>query len=306
MSIIEKFDKKLKEGFIGQKMIVLPPNIKRTVIKNELIKRLYVTAIGYYPYAAFHDRERKFGCKQYILLHCVGGTGVVCINGKVFDLHPNHIIIIPRNTAHEYRASQEDPWTIYWMHFTGEHADLLYDRYSELKSHPVFAAFNEKIVEEFDLIFNLLDTGFSVRNLELANIKLQDYLSNLLYANEINPSMVERDKMSDSIDFMKDNIGKRLSLEHLARQQHLSITHYNRLFKAKTGASPTQYFNELKVQKSCQYLYFTDMSIKEICLELGFSDPYYFSRLFKKLTGIAPASYKNRRSEENKPGQHEI
>jgi hypothetical protein len=38
--------KKVKEGFVGQRMIVFPPDIKKIVVKNPLIKDLYITAIG--------------------------------------------------------------------------------------------------------------------------------------------------------------------------------------------------------------------------------------------------------------------
>jgi AraC-like DNA-binding protein len=34
------------------------------------------------------------------------------------------------------------------------------------------------------------------------------------------------------------------------------------------------------------------MNIKEICKEVGFEDPYYFSRMFKKQIGISPMQYK--------------
>jgi len=296
MNTTEKNGKKIKEGFIGQKMIVLPPNIKRQVLKNELTKRLFLTAIGHYPRAAFHNRERKTGCSQYILLYCTGGTGTIIINGRSFQLLPNHFIILPRNVAHKYSASPEDPWTLYWIHFMGEIADMLFDRYSESASEPVFIAYEDRKIKEFELIFNLLESNFEMRNLEILNMKLQDCLSSFIYAGELNSSDHEDDKISASMLFMKENISRQYSVQELAEQQHLSATHYSRLFRLKTGSSPNQYFSELKIQASCQYLYFTDLSIKEICTELGFSDPYYFSRLFKKLMGISPAKYKRRRN----------
>lgn len=298
MNIVKQTEKKLREGFVGQRMTVLPPNTKRAVVKNELIRRLYITAAGYYPHAAFHSRERKAGCSQYILLYCVHGSGMVTLGGQTFNLSPNHVIILPRNIAHEYHTTKEDPWTIYWVHFIGEHADVLFTRYSELKSDPVFYPYSQRNIGDFDLILNLVENSSEMRSLELASLKLQDCLSNFIYASEINPSLIGMDKIHKSIAFMKAHLEKQLSLPELARQQHLSVTHYSRLFRSKTGNSPNQYFNELKIQKSCQYLYFTDMSIKEISAELGFPDPYYFSRLFKKLTGMAPAVYKSKRTDE--------
>jgi AraC family transcriptional regulator of arabinose operon len=293
MSYEDKSERKVKEGFVGQKMIVLPPNVKKLVVKNELINRLYLTAIGYYPHAVFHSRARKLGCSQYILLYCVAGSGVVTIEGKTLKLNPNHYIILPKNIAHQYTTSQNNPWTIYWIHFKGDNADILFNRYIENVEIPVFSAYDERRFREFELMLKILENSFESRDLEIVNLMLQNFLSHLIYAREINPSLMELDKITKSITFMKKNIAENYSLQDLAAEQCLSVTHYSRLFRAKTGRSPNQYFSELKIQKSCQYLYFSDLNIKEICAEVGFSDQYYFSRLFKKVMGIAPAIYKN-------------
>lgn len=285
--------KKIKEGFLGQKMIVLPPNVKKQVAKNNLIKRFYLTAIGYYPHAIFHDRERKLGSNQYILLYCTEGRGNIYLQGKNIEVEPNTFFIIPKNVAHHYKSSPQDPWTIYWVHFVGEYADYLYSAYMEKKTDLLSIPYDELRIQNFENIFNLLDNSFKIRDLEIINIKLLEFISAFIYHKEINPVHEDDDIVTHSIIFMKNNINILLSVNDLAAQQHLSVSHYSRLFRSKTGCSPCQYFNQLKVQKSCQYLYFTDRNIKEICAELGFEDPYYFSRLFKKLMGISPAKYKN-------------
>jgi AraC-like DNA-binding protein/quercetin dioxygenase-like cupin family protein len=286
--------KKIKEGFVGQRMIVLPPNVKKHVLKNELIKRCYLTAIGFYPRAVNHDRERKLGSPQYILLYCVEGMGYIHMQGIDITLTPNSYFIIPKNVPHRYRSSTENPWSIYWVHFTGESADLLYQRYAEQnRSGKVIIPYEEKRILAFNEIYDLVENSFDVRETEISNIKLLDFISSFIFHKEINPSLQESDVITDSINFMKNNLHQNISLDELADRQHLSISHYCRLFVAKTGRSPHQHFNQLKIWQSCQYLYFSDRSIKEICAELGFDDPYYFSRLFKKLMGISPAKYKN-------------
>jgi len=91
---------------------------------------------------------------------------------------------------------------------------------------------------------------------------------------------------------MKKDIGNRLTIEDLARNQGISPSCYAAIFKAQMYESPINYFNELKVQKAAQYLVSTGRSIKSIGLELGFADQYYFSRLFSKIIGISPSQYK--------------
>jgi AraC-like DNA-binding protein len=285
--------KKIREGFVGQRMIVLTPNIKKIIIKNNLIKRFYFTDMGFYPHAVHHDRERKLGCNQYILLYCIEGKGTIEMPENNISLGPNTFYIIPKNTPHHYKSSPNDPWSIYWVHFVGDNADHLAARYYEKKYDGLSIPYDEKRISNFEEIFNLLEISFDERQLEIINIKLIDYIASFIYYKEINPAYQDDDVVSNSIAFMKKNINRLFTLEELAKQQLLSISQYSRLFKTKMGSSPNQYFSQLKVQKSCQYLYYSDRNIKEICAELGIHDPYYFSRLFKKLMGKSPASYKN-------------
>lgn len=291
--------KKIEEGFIGQKMITVPPDVKKLITKNELIKRLYLTNIGYYPEATYHDRERKTGCPQYILLHCVKGKGHIELEGSYIELKANTCFIIPKNVPHHYKSSTDEPWSIYWAHFTGDHAEALYNRYLERKTDPQPIPYDERRTDAFEEVFGMLENSFEIRDMEIMNIKFQHYISSFIYFKQIDPASKDYDEISGSIAYMKENISNQLFIEDLAMQQHLSVSHYCRLFRAKTGSSPTQYFNQLKIQKSCQYLYFSDRNIKEICAELGFEDPYYFSRLFKKIMGISPAHYKNQYKKEN-------
>jgi len=286
--------KKIREGFVGQKMIVLPPNIKKAVVLNTLINRFYITAIGYYPHAIHHNRERKTGCSQYIFIYCTEGRGTLFLRDTEYELYPNTFIIIPKNTPHHYKSSDTDPWSIYWVHFTGAQGDELYERYLERKLVVSPFPFNEDIIKDFDKIFGLLEHSFELKQLEVINIKALNFLASFVYFKETNPSLQGDNVTTASMAFMKMNLDKQYSLTELAKQQHLSVTQYARLFKHETGNSPIHYFNQLKIQKSCQYLYFTDRSIKEICAEFGFDDQYYFSRLFKKLMGISPAKYKDK------------
>lgn len=286
--------KKIKEGFIGQKMIVIPPEVHNNITKNPLINNLYLTAIGFYPHANHHDRKRKVGCSQYILLYCTEGKGTISLLGESHTLTPNNYFIIPKDTPHHYHSSTTNPWSIYWIHFEGENSDLLYSRHlNNSPSRTYSLPYEEKRIELFDLIFNTIDNSFDQRSIELANINLLQFLSSLIYHKETFPSYYETDCINKSIKFMKDHLNFNYTLQDLADEQNISVSHYSGLFKKKTGSAPIQYFNQLKIHKACQFLYFTDMSIKEICMELGFSDPYYFSRLFKKLMEIAPVKYRN-------------
>ncbi|UIR57523.1 AraC family transcriptional regulator [Sphingobacterium sp. SRCM116780] len=285
--------KKIKEGFLGQRMIVLTPNIRKEIKKNPLINTFYLTAIGYYPNAAGHDRERKTGSNEFILLYCMDGEGRIDIQGKTYQLKANMFFIVPKNIPHRYYSHPKHPWSIYWLHFSGSNASEIYQR-SLIDGCPLAHSvpFEEYRVKQFNQIFTILEHSFSNKDMEIMNFRVLHFVTSLIYYKEINPAVYSQDAVSSSINFMKSNLSARLSVHELSDQQKMSLSQYLRIFKQKTGQSPIAYFNQLKIQHSCQYLYFTDKSIKEICLKLGIDDQYYFSRLFNKLIGVAPSMYR--------------
>ena len=95
---------------------------------------------------------------------------------------------------------------------------------------------------------------------------------------------------------MQDHIDKNLTLADCATHVNYSACHYSSRFKNKTGFSPIEYFNQLKIQKACQYLQFTDLRIKEIAFKIGINDAYYFTRLFGKTMGFSPKDYRQSRA----------
>ncbi|RZM19647.1 MAG: AraC family transcriptional regulator [Pedobacter sp.] len=287
--------KKIKEGFLGQRMIVLTPNIRKSIKNNPLINSFYLTAIGYYPHAVGHDRERKTGSAEFILLYCIDGEGHIEMDHTTYTLKANTFFIIPKNIPHRYFSSTKNPWSIYWLHFSGTNSRMIYERSLVDNQHQVHAIpFEEYRIQLFNQIYSILEHSFSAKEMEIMNFRLLYFVTSLIYYKEINPTVYSQDAVSNSITFMKENLSKRLSINELAEQQKISLSHYLRIFKNKTGISPIAYYNQLKIQHSCQYLYFTDKSIKEICLLLGIDDQYYFSRLFSKLIGTSPSEYRKK------------
>ena len=286
---------KVPEGLAGQRMIMLPPNVREQATTNPLIQHVYLTAIGFYPHATYHNTTRQRGSQEYVLLYCVGGEGFITLDRKEFNLTLNHYVILPPCKPYHYRSSQRNPWSIYWVHFTGTGSKILYDRYcgqSHLRARAV--PYDEQRLVSFTQAMDTLESSFDEMSLEVANVSLLHFLITLIYQSNAASFLTNGDLIKDSIAFLRANLQSTFSISQLAAQHHLSVSRYSELFKQRTGYSPMKYFNHLKVQKSCQYLYFTNLSIQEISMKVGFDDPYYFSRLFKKQIGLAPSQYRAR------------
>jgi AraC family transcriptional regulator, arabinose operon regulatory protein len=295
--VADKEATQIKAGFLGQRMIIIPENIQETIRRNLLIQKLYITDIGFFPNARNHFRERSTGANEYIIIYCLEGSGIIEVFGQRLELVANSYYILPPREAHYYTAVKDNPWSIFWLHFKGAQAAHFYQKFRDRSGLKIMhVPVNERRLALFSNIIDVLEEGYSTDNIEYVNLSLTELLSSFIYAgffSEVDAVKEKKSMIDATIGFMRDNLDKVLTVTDLAGQFNYSASHFLRLFKTRTGYTPIHYFNNLKVQKACQLLSFTDMSVKEISYELGFEDPLYFSRLFKKAMAMSPLKYRS-------------
>lgn len=114
---------KIREGFKGQRTIIIPSFIIEKIKQNPLGKMLYITDIGFYPTASYHYRERTAEeATENVLIYCVRGKGWYSLGKKRYHVTQNQFFILPEHEAHTYGSLEDDPWSIYWLHFKGDMA----------------------------------------------------------------------------------------------------------------------------------------------------------------------------------------
>ena len=276
----------------------LPKKITTEFLTRDPVTRqIYITDIGYYPKAAHHYVERPGGIGQHILIYCVEGSGWVLIDGKRIEVTPSQFITIPANTVHKYGANENDPWTIYWFHFKGEIAAFVVDLILQrTRNYQPAIIYDENRIKLFEEIYANLEKGYSQDNLRYVNMIFYHFLSSLLYEDKFShaDNGVADDIIARTIEQMQRKIHSVTSLKELAGFAKLSVSHFSAIFKERTGYAPVEYFNHLKIQKACQYLVLTPMTVKEIAFEMGIEDQYYFSRMFSRLMGYSPVEYRKK------------
>jgi len=98
--------------------------------------------------------------------------------------------------------------------------------------------------------------------------------------------------ISEALEFINNNYHNNISLDDVAKEINMSYHYFSKFFKESIGKNFIDYLTELRIEKSKEILKSRDVSIKEVCYEIGYSDPNYFSKLFKKITGMTPSEYK--------------
>jgi two-component system response regulator YesN len=83
-----------------------------------------------------------------------------------------------------------------------------------------------------------------------------------------------------------------LSLNDVAAQVNLSPCHFSAVFSQETGQTFKECLTEIRIKKAKELLRTTGLKTFEICYQVGYNDPHYFSHVFKKQTGRTPGEFR--------------
>lgn len=290
---------KIKEGFKGERFISLPENLLEEYSKDPLIGNLYLRKIGYFPQVKYHYIQKDQGCNYSMLIYCTDGEGWYQIHGEKHLLKKDEYIILPPHTPYSFGANNENPWTIYWIHFNGKHSRFY--QHNNYMPHSITADNHSRIQDRlqlFEEIYHCFSLAYIPEYMRYTSACLHPFLSSFIFLEQYRSiqSFINKDLSFSGkvIYYMQENLSKNLTLEQLASHFKYSTSHFSMLFQKETGSSPIGYFLKLKIQKACQYIELTDLKLQEIATALGFDEPAYFSRLFTKIMGIPPSAYRKK------------
>lgn len=98
-------------------------------------------------------------------------------------------------------------------------------------------------------------------------------------------------KVRDRID---REYAKPLDVEALARGVHMSAGHLSRRFRDAYGESPYSYLMTRRIERAMALLRRGDLTVTEVCFEVGCSSLGTFSTRFSELVGVSPSVYRER------------
>ncbi|WP_367378683.1 helix-turn-helix transcriptional regulator [Enterococcus gilvus] len=108
-----------------------------------------------------------------------------------------------------------------------------------------------------------------------------------------NPSQSEQ-LFKSILTYINDNMSENLSVNQIAEAKNIDRTYLYKLFQTHKGIGPSEYIQDLKLQKACSLLRKSSLTITEIAYETGFSSSSYFSKFFHSKLTISPSAYRKK------------
>ncbi len=143
--------------------------------------------------------------------------------------------------------------------------------------------------------FNEEELQVRMQNLLEIRRKLQERYQNV-YAQPLPKAKVAATSVEDAFilkikEIFEDRmIDPDFALDSLSQELNLSRSNLYRKIKALTGRSPSVFLRSLRLQKARQLLLSSNLSVKQVAYDVGFSDPSYFSRTYTEEFGESPSS----------------
>ncbi len=225
------------------------------------------------------------------------GRGILYIEEEKFEIKKGEGVFINSEELHIGVKTDSEKAEFYAVVFAPEifgsaFGDKVFDKFVE----PVLSGkiqFNKKIDKDS---VSLVEKIFKNRDNELCvKACLFEIWNNLFkYAKET-PQAAGNKNIEDIkkvMEYMTNHCSEQLSLEDIASFANMSKGYLCRQFTSFVHRTPFEYLIDVRIDKSCEYLKNTNLSIGEIATRCGFNSFSYFSKVFREKMGCSPKDYR--------------
>lgn len=242
--------------------------------------------------------QRPLGAADYLIIFTLAGSGIFRNHQQETLLSADTLAIIPPHTPQDYAtAAGCRSWQILWFHVQP------WSHWTRLLKHPLTAAGISLLRLKEDALATLrasLDqahraaSGGNPYRALLAMNALERALLACAQSSDLGQLAPRDGRIAAVCEYMGAHLARTLTIAHLAKQSGLSLSRFSHLFCEQMGCAPLAYFDGLRMDRARDLLACTALPIAEIATEVGYGDPFYFSRRFKQKYGASPRDYRAR------------
>ena len=223
------------------------------------------------------------------------GEGEALLQGGRQALYPGVAFAYGPGIAHTIRTSPQKPMLKYYVDFTGKEAEVLLRESGLLPGTALHVNPVEEIVELFEHLGRDAGSEHAAAPricqtlLQLLLLKLQE---RAIPASTAEPRAVATYRRARAL--LEQNALQWTSADQAAQECGMTPEYLSRLFKRYAHTTPYRFLMRLKLGRAAELLLDAHLKVREVSEELGFSDPFHFSRAFKRLYGASPEHFVRR------------
>lgn len=235
------------------------------------------------------------------------GRGTYSIDGTAFSASKGDLFVINPNSLHALMSDPNEPLNSWTLTMTGLQFPNLPPNYIlPPSSYPYFPNCSDS-----PLIIHMLERMVSEYHAERRTMQdvpsndliRQSGLSILLLARQSFEARIDtaqlpakqtqrRELALEIMNYIDKHYRESISNNALADHFHISVGHLGHLFTEEFGISPINYQISRRMSDAQWMLIRTDKSINKIAREIGYENPYHFTKLFIKRLGVHPKDYR--------------
>ncbi len=248
-----------------------------------------------HPSGYFFNPDKGRVLNEFQFIFISKGEGVFSTAGREdVKVKRGNIIMVFPNQWHSYRPVPEKGWDEYYIGFGGGIINHLISRTPLAGENQILdIGLNEELESLFMRAIEVAQNNRLATRQYLAGIAM--HIIGLVLSTQLNggDSTDEiGEKIKTAVSVMNRNVNEEIDLVRIASDLNMSYSHFRKEFKKRTGTSPNQYFQELKIKSAKNLMFSTNLPVKEICYRLGYSSPEYFTNQFRKHVGKTPLEYR--------------
>lgn len=238
---------------------------------------------------------------------CYGGQGDLVLDETVHRFDADMFSVIPKNYPHTTNSDFDA--ISRWEYLFVDVESFLRDCYPNnlMFAEDIAKRVNRRAsfvrVEEQPviarMILEILDEMRDKEEFYVETVRgiLLSLLLNIARMNRVPASKVRNQmtgitQIAKAMDYVSDNYFREISVPDLAKECHMSETHFRRIFQKHMNMAPADYVNFVRIQMACEYMKKHTDSMETVAVKCGFQTVSTFNRNFKKVVGITPYQWK--------------
>lgn len=208
---------------------------------------------------------------------------------KTVEVHPGEWYLIPPETPFRFRGIV--PSVHFWLHFFSRELTKI-PRLLAPCSAPVEDP--EEAEKEFQELIRLIRNCHSLEDAEEVLHRIVRMILPVVKRalEQVEYKTVQGGRFAKILEYIDRNLHREIRVEELERFLTLPRSKFSAEFHQAFGLPPKQYITLRRIGRAKYLLIRTQLSIKEIALESGFANEFFFSKVFKKYTNHAPSEYR--------------